>query len=371
MSAISNLTIEGFKSFRRLERLELGPLNLLIGANGSGKSNLLAAFDLLARACSAQQLSVYVGKAAGADRLLHYGPKVTRNIRFQVGFEDGLAGFTLLLRHAAENSLFSSLSIEGGELPRDFVDQLEVEAGVAPLSEFLDLRLAGWRAYHFADTGRTSPMKTTANLNDNRRLRPDGANLAAFLYLLQERHRIAYDQIRRTVQLAAPFFDDFVLAPLALNPETIQLEWRHVRSDAHFGASSLSDGTLRFMALATLLLQPAQLRPKLILLDAPELGLHPYAVTLLAAMLREASLESQLIVATQSPLLLDHFEPEDVLVTDRQNGATTVRRLCAESLKVWLEEYSLGELWEKNEFGGRPVPETSGEGAQARLTASV
>ena len=370
MSAISNLTIEGYKSFRCLERLELGPLNLLIGANGSGKSNLLAAFDLLTRACSARQLSVYVAKAAGADRLLHYGPKVTQDIRFQVGFEDGLAGFTLLLRHADGNSLFPSLSVDGGDLPRDFVGQLESKPGLAPLREFLALRLAGWQAFRFADTGRASPMKTTANLNDNRRLRPDGANLAAFLYLLRAKHKIPYEQIRLTVQLTVPFFEDFVLAPGVLNPETIQLEWRHRSSGGHFGASSLSDGTLRFMALATLLLQPAALRPRLILLDGPELELHPHAITLLAAMLRQASVESQLIVATQSPLLLDHFEPEEVLVTDRQDGATTVRRLCAESLKVWLEEYSLGELWEKNELGGRPAPETRGEGAQALLSAS-
>ncbi len=200
-------------------------------------------------------------------------------------------------------------------------------------------------------------MKSAPDLDDNRHLRPDGKNLAAYLYLLQARHKGAYSQIRRTVQLAAPFFEDFVLKPRSLCPDTIQLEWRHRHSDAHFGTSSLSDGTLRFMALATLLLQPVAMRPKVILIDEPELGLHPYAATLLAAMLREASVDSQIIVATQSPLLLDHFEPEEVLVTDRQEGATTIRRLCAESLGGWLEDYSLGELWEKNEFGGRPAPE--------------
>ncbi len=360
MVAISNLTIEGFKSFQCLERLELGPLNVLIGANGSGKSNFLAAFELLAKACSARQISFHVGQAAGADRLLHYGPKVTRRIRFKVNFKDGQADFTLLLRHAAENTLLAHLQIETDSLPANFAEQFEPAPGLAPAVEFLRPRLERWRAYHFADTGRASPMKTAPSLDDNRHLRPDGANLAAFLYLLQVRHKSAYVQIRRTVQLAAPFFDDFVLAPRSLNPDTIQLEWRHRRSEAHFGASSLSDGTLRFMALATLLLQPVEMRPKVILIDEPELGLHPYAVTLLAAMLREASVESQLIVATQSPLLLDHFEPEEVLVMDRREGATTVRRLCAESLSVWLEEYSLGELWEKNELGGRPAPEIAG-----------
>lgn len=360
MTTIKSLAIEGFKSFRRLEPLELDSLNVLIGANGSGKSNFLAAFELLAKACSARRISTHVGRAAGADRLLHYGPKVTRNIRFKVAFRDGQADFALLLRHAAENTLHSRLQVETGSLPADFADQFEPEPGLVPAVEFLRPRLDRWRAHHFADTGRTSPMKTAPNLDDNRNLRPDGANLAAYLYLLQVRHKSAYSQIRRTVQLAAPFFDDFVLAPRALCPDTIQLEWRHRRSEAHFGTSSLSDGTLRFMALSTLLLQPVDMRPKVILIDEPELGLHPYAVTLLAAMLREASVESQIIVATQSPLLLDHFEPEEVLVTDRHEGATTIRRLCAESLSAWLEEYSLGELWEKNELGGRPAPESTG-----------
>ena len=171
--------------------------------------------------------------------------------------------------------------------------------------------------------------------------------------------RTAYDLIQRTVRLAAPFFDDFVLKPLALNKDKIRLEWRHRGSDAYFNASSLSDGSLRFMALATLLLQPASLRPSVILIDEPELGLHPYAITILASLIKQASVETQIIVATQSSLFLDHFQPEDVLVADRVNGATRITRLDAEKLNVWLEDYSLGQLWEKNEFGGRPAREST------------
>ena len=177
---------------------------------------------------------------------------------------------------------------------------------------------------------------------------------------MRKKHEASYTQIRRTIQLAAPFFEDFALEPLALNEDTIRIEWRHAGSDAYFDASSLSDGSLRFIALATLLLQPASLRPSLILLDEPELGLHPYAITLLASLLKQAYVESQIIVATQSPILLDHFEPEDVLVAERVNGATELRRLDGEALKVWLEDYSLGQLWEKNELGGRPSAENKG-----------
>ena len=168
--------------------------------------------------------------------------------------------------------------------------------------------------------------------------------------------------IVRTVRLVAPFFDDFVLAPRALNEEKIRLEWRHRGSDAYFDASSLSDGSLRFMALATLLLQPAKLQPSVILLDEPELGLHPYAITLFCSLVKQCSAEKQIVLATQSPLVLDHFEPEDVLVADRVDGRTELIRHGQDRLAGWLQDYSLGELWQKNELGGRPTPEALAKG---------
>lgn len=200
-------------------------------------------------------------------------------------------------------------------------------------------------------------MKKTADVNDNRYLRSDGSNLAAFLYYLRRKHESAYSLIRRTAQRAAPFFDDFLLEPQKLNPDKIRLEWKHKGSDAYFDASSLSDGTLRFMALATLFLQPDEYRPSVILVDEPEIGLHPYAITLLASLVKQASIKTQVIVSTQSPLLLDHFQPEDVLVADRVDGGTQFTRLESMRLTTWLEDYSLGQLWEKNELGGRPGAE--------------
>ena len=199
-------------------------------------------------------------------------------------------------------------------------------------------------------------------MHDNRHLRPDGSNLAAFLFYLHQKHRDSYGLIRRTVQRVAPFFDDFILKPQALNEDKIRLEWRHRGTDAYFDASSLSDGTLRFIALVVLLLQPVWLRPSVILLDEPELGLHPYAITMLASLVRQASAHTQVILSTQSSLLLDHFEPGDVLVADRKDGGTTLARLDANRLEHWLRDYSLGQLWEKNELGGRPTREwTDGE----------
>ncbi len=357
MSAIRTITIQDFRSIAELKDLEVRPLNVLIGANGSGKSNFLGALDLLQTALRNENLlSEYVARAGGADSLLHFGAKVTPTIRFTLSFEDRRDDFSLELRFGGADRFLPRIDVATTIPPTDAEPQQTMV-----LAEALEFELERWCAYHFHDTGFASPLKKTADVHDNCDLRPDGSNLAAFLYLLSKKHENSYTQIRRTVHLAAPFFDDFILRPLALNEDKIRLEWRHVGSDAYFDAASLSDGTLRFIALTTLLLQPASLRPNLILLDEPELGLHPYAITLLGSLLKQAAVESQVIIATQSPTLVDHFNPEDVLVAERANGATELRRLDGEALRVWLEDYSLGQLWEKNELGGRPCPENKSQ----------
>lgn len=359
MSALDEITIQGFKSLAYVEQ-PLRPLNVLIGANGSGKSNFIDAISFL-RTIVQGQLQRYVGQAGGVERILHFGSKATSKLEIQVSFDGDKARYGIVLRRDDSDGFYMPIMRYGPiGIPDEKTEEGWDKAGYPLPPEHVRRLIEGLQPYHFHDTGSTSRMKTTADVNDNRNLRPDGSNLAAFLFLVKKKHGGSYTQILRTIQLAAPFLDDFALEPLALNEDTIRLEWRHSGSDAYFDASSLSDGTLRFIALTTLLLQPASLRPSVILLDEPELGLHPCAITLLASMLKQASVESQIIVATQSPVLLDHFEPEDVIVADRVEGATRLRRLDGENLAAWLEEYSLGQLWEKNEIGGRPSPEDTG-----------
>ncbi len=364
MPELDTITVKGFKSIASIEKLKLAPINVLIGPNGSGKSNFIGVFSFL-HAIREGHLEDYVLRAGGADKVLHFGLKETKSVQIHVSFQGGTNHYRIELQPTNADELVPKSEQVGFWLfpyknPKwEGVSRVGKEAGIsapssAKIAKHVREHLDSWRLYHFHDTSSTSPMKKTADVNDNRYLRSDGSNLAAFLYFLREKHADDYSLIRRTVALAAPFFDDFQLEPQRLNPEKIRLEWRHKGSDAYFDASALSDGTLRFIALATLLLQPQLYRPSVILVDEPELGLHPYAITLLGSLIKQASIKTQVIVSTQSPFLLDQFQPEDVLVADRVDGGTQFTRLDPVKLESWLEDYSLGQLWEKNELGGRP-----------------
>lgn len=365
MPALNTISVKGFKSIASIEKLKLGAINVVIGPNGSGKSNFIGVFSFL-HAIREGRLQDYVIKAGGADKVLHFGAKVTKQLQIRISFLDETNQYEINLEPTSADELvpqtewayYWNKSKFSGPMGEG-LHRVGKEAGISAqkstkIANYVRDHLDRWRLYHFHDTSSTSPMKKTADVNDNRYLRPDGSNLAAFLYYLREKHETSYSLIRRTVQRVAPFFEDFQLEPQKLNPEKIRLEWRHKGSEAYFDASALSDGTLRFIALATLFLQPESYQPSVILVDEPELGLHPYAITLLASLIKQASVKTQVIISTQSPFLLDHFQPEDVLVADRVDGGTQFTRLDSAKLETWLEDYSLGQLWEKNELGGRP-----------------
>lgn len=370
MPALDYITVEGFKSIGSIAKLEMRPINLLIGPNGSGKSNFIGAFSFLQSLMSGR-LQDYVRRAGGADQILHFGTKATKQLHFWVSFRGEVNQYAVWLQASADDSLFVAQEscffwnktahlrpYSVGIAPREGGKEAGISASnLTGTAAWVKKRIGGWRVYHVHDTSEASPMRRTSTVSDNGYLRPDGGNLASFLYLLEQRYPASFKLITRTVQQIAPFLDSFILEPERLNPETIRLAWKHKNSDQYFHASSLSDGTLRFIALATLFLQPVEFRPSVILVDEPELGLHPAAVTLLAALVRQASAATQVVISTQSSLLLDHFDPEDVLVASREAGKTQIKRLEPDGLRSWLEDYSLGQLWEKNELGGRPSSE--------------
>ena len=356
---LKSLSVAGFKSIRELDTLELRDLNVLIGANGAGKSNVIALFRLLNQMVS-EEFQLSVRRQGGANALLYLGQKTTSQISMQLDFERNAYRCVWVptvderLTFAEETSIFYGDSVAQREqsLGSGHLETKLPEAG-GPVSDYVRRGLKSWKVYHFHDTGESAPVKQSHGLNDNLYLRPDAANLAAYLYRLQHSAPQYYTAIRETVQMVFPIFDNFLLRPQPDNETRIQLEWRERGSDYPFMAYHLSDGTLRFICLATLLLQPEL--PATILIDEPELGLHPYAIEVLAALMRSAAQRAQLIVATQSVTLVNHFAPEDVLVVENRERSTVVERLDAAQLSDWLDEYTLGELWEKNVFGGRPT----------------
>ena len=371
---IDKITLKGFKSIRDLEDFPLRSLNILIGANGAGKSNFVDFFWLL-RAIADDNLPGFVIQHGGADGFFFMGPKYTRRISACLEFGQHAYEFSLVPTSSAELMFeeqrihFGGGSKAGGETysmlggtresalrgPRD----RESETGrfLGRLFDVLGLNIhesvSAWIAYHFHDTSMLAPMRRMGSVRDNEYLRPDGGNLGAFLFMLRDQHQRTYERIRDIVRLAAPFFGDFRFKPRSSNSDTmLHLEWTQKGSDYPFLVTQLSDGTLRFIAMTTALLQPNP--PSTILLDEPELGLHPYALNLLAAMLKEAAADTQVIVSTQSASLLDSFEAEDIVVVEREDGASTFKRQSSSELEEWLKNYSLGKLWEKNVLGGRP-----------------
>jgi len=356
MKTLNRMKIEGFKSIESAE-LSLGDLNVVIGANGSGKSNLIGVFRLLERVLT-HNLQLYI--ASEPDRFLFHGRKKTPALSLEFRFDQNAYGFKLL---ASQDSLifehewvqYSGLwnygePIAVGHKESKLEEAAESYRNKIPKHVFPKVR--NLVVYHFHDTSDTSPAKQMADVDDNRFFRPDAANLPAYLYWLQEKHPVQFRHIEEHIRLVAPFFDKFVLAPSKLNEKKIKLEWRQKGSEAYFDAYSLSDGTLRFICLATLLLQPN--RPALILLDEPELGLHPFAIRILAEMLEAASKRVQVVLATQSVSLLNNFGLQDVIVAENDGQKTIFNRLDIDALKGWLDDFSLGELWEKNVLGGRP-----------------
>ena len=361
MPAISEISVVGFRSFCHLDRLRLTERNILIGANGSGKSKFVEVFHF-AQAIGDGRLEEYVERAGGADPLLDYGAGATKRMSFRFAFGEPGGTMELGLEPTDDQRLFVTTAILS-DLPRlgprssaQSTDIVTPRAG--DMGDGLERAyLRSWRIYDFRGVGRGSALRKNADLYDCETLHADGSNLASLLYFLREKHRESYDRIRDSVHLVAPFFEDFDIRPFALDKRILRLRWRHTRTVRPFDVSEFSDGTLRFIALATLLAQPAELRPSVVILDEPELGLHPFAIGVLASLIQSASVKTQMVISTQCAQLIDHFEPEDVLVADRVDGATRLTRLDASALAGWLEDYSLGELWEKNHFGGRPATE--------------
>lgn len=341
------ITIKGYKSIKD-QTLILKPINLLIGSNGSGKSNFLSFFQFL-KEIYRRNLGEYTA-LTGSDRILHKGFETTDTISFRMEFNNGKNGYSVIMKMGDNRFVITDerLIFKGDD--GTYIDKNDYEARITITDNFrakyVKEYLNGLMKYHFHDTSGNSPFNTTSNVeNDIYILYENGSNLAAFLWNIQEEHPKHYRRIVETVKSIAPFFHDFYLNPNKNG--IIRLQWQDKYSSTVYGVNDLSDGTLRFIALATLFLQPSL--PDTIIIDEPELGLHPFAIAKLSGLIQSAAANNcQIIAATQSADLLGFFTPEDIVTVDQIEGETQFNRLDPEKYKEWLDVYTLDELWRRN-----------------------
>lgn len=363
---IENVIIKNFKSIRDLE-LPLTNLNVLIGSNGVGKSNFISFFEM-AKAIFEQRFGSYTLDKGGIDNLLYRGRKISKEIYGLMDFKNTNA-FFFTLKPAQSNKGYidntGDFFNKRGESTKDYLGQWHRTFWDSAVEEsnlmgkmygrayYLNSYLRSFTVYHFHDTSSSSPMRGQCEINDNSFLRDNGSNLAAYLYMLKQTDEKAFRLIEGTIHSIAPYFKRFNLRPYPVTPSKISLEWEEVNSDMYLNGYSFSDGTIRFIALATLLLQSKL--PEVIIIDEPELGLHPAAINKLAALIKRASKSSQIILSTQSTNLVNCFEPENIIVVDREDEQTVFKRLNPADLSVWMDEYnySISDMWETNLIGGQ------------------
>ena len=372
---VESVTIQGFKSLKNIPRLPLSSMNVLVGANGSGKSNFLSFFDMLGWMIHRRDLQGYVAVNGGADSLLFDGggERLSREIRAELTFSampvkqaakaktKPACGYGFTLARGIDERLFFKreryrADAAAGEWHNFRANHGETKINDADERAAETIRKAAkgcCHTYHFNDTSHCGQLRLPGDEDDSLILRGDGRNLAPVLLNLRERHRANYEEIARMLREEVPSFHDFDLEPAY---GKVKLRWRQKSGKTIIGAHQTSDGTLRFMALVTLTNMPLGMVPNIVLLDEPELGVHPYAMSLLSALIRRLSVNKQVIVATQSSSLVNEFKPENVIVAEHgeDGGAASFKRQSAKKLKHWLEEFRMGELWEANVIGGNP-----------------
>ncbi len=364
---VRNISIQGFKSIKELD-LELSPINILIGANGAGKSNFISLFNFL-RHLSEGKLQKYIEAHGYADSFFHFGSKNTKEILIEIDID--INGYHVTFEHGVhdDNLIFREeyCTITSSNAKYYIKGSKKGESGILPGGDADSERVRNYtrgymekcRVYHFHDTSSTAGFKKASNVNASDYLYPNAENLAAFLYRLKnskrKKHRKSYLDIVDTIQVVAPYFHDFYLEPRGEEGnESVLLKWLHRDHDNPFSANQLSDGTARFICMATLFLQPKELRPATIVIDEPELGLHPAALEVLSEIVKSVSETNQVICSTQSITFANHFEAKDFVVVDIIDGASTFKRVEESELEGWLNEFDMGDIWNKNLIGGRP-----------------
>lgn len=369
---LSSLKIQGFKSIPTNPPLELefGDVNILLGANGAGKSNVINFFKMLGFMMSGS-LQRFIAEYGTSSRFLYYGAKRTPTMTATLRFDSPKSYdiYSFQLTNAVPNRLIlSSEEIEWQRksssskteppfkkmLQSDFNESALINAS-EKTDKIIRNLLGSCKVYQFSDSSLTAPMRQASTVESAHYLQSEANNLASFLFYLKNNYPDSFKRIREYVREVVPQFSDFYLEP---ERGYISLKWvDDSPNDYILSADQFSDGSIRFIALATLLLQPEGTMPFVIIIDEPELGLHPYAIDQLNEMVKDASNHAQIIIATQSTAIIDGFSADDVTIIERDDTiqGTVAHKLKEQDYKDWLEEYSLSELWNKNVIGGRPI----------------
>lgn len=365
---LKKLTLKGFKSiaFDHPLEMEFGNVTVLLGPNGAGKSNIVSFFKMLGFMMTGK-LQAFIAQAGTSQRFLHYGIKKTPTLSAEIRFESEKGNYGIYrfhLAHAVPDRLIvnseevehydkeQNVDMRNGVLASKF-NEAALSSESKSSTERLLWRLAsGCKVYQFSDSSLSSPMRQASTVESAHYLQSEANNLSSFLYYLKNNHKDTYNRIIDYTKSVIPQFQDFYLEP---EGNYISLKWiDNSANDYVFSADQLSDGSIRFIALATLLLQPQETIPNVILIDEPELGLHPYAVDQLIEMIKDASNRAQIIISTQSPTLLDGFDLDEITIVEHDGKASIAKKLDSAEYAEWLNEYLPSELWNKNVLGGRP-----------------
>lgn len=364
---LKEVEIRGYKSidFEEAVNLELGDVNILLGANGAGKSNIVSFFKMLSFMMS-KSFANYVEMAGTSNYLLHYGAKCTSfiegSLKFSYNNYEDIYQFKLA-NAAPDRLIVIEESIKYHKVGENKLHEVLLEPNYKesaladcqdPVAKSIYKMVSFCKVYQFHDSSSDGPLRQVCPIETSDYLQSQGNNLPSFLYFLKENFKDSYDRITSYVRDVVPQFEDFYLEPAG---RFISLRWKDTSANDYvFDAHQFSDGSIRFIALATLLLQPQDTMPSVIILDEPELGLHPFAIMKLAEMIKDAAIHSQVIIASQSKDLIDHFDISDISIVemDEKSLCTSVRKLSEDEYKLWLEHYTVSELWDKNVLGGRP-----------------
>ena len=364
LARIKSVTIEGFRSLRSIQNLELPQLAVLIGGNGAGKSTLIRFFEMLSWMLKSKSLQEFVLRQGGGDDQFFMGARKTPRIHAELCLEtaSGLNDYRFDLAHLSAGDSVMVMN----EAYRYSAHGIPTKAkwteiaAVGKESSLLEQKhktaktivnlLRQCSTYQFHDTSPNAAIHNRWDITESFRLRSDGGNLAAVLLNLRSTDDKRYALIVKQIRRVLPAFKDFVLEQEA---GKVLLRWVGQQSDKVFGSHLTSDGSLRLFCLLTLLNMPPERLPDVMLFDEPELGLHPHAVSLVAEMFKRLSKKRQIFLATQSPYLVDCFELENIIIASANQGETLLRNLPRAQYQAWLDdEYQLSDIWLKQVVGG-------------------